>query len=107
MAGVVAGTAAALTSWGEYNGADRKMNRFTNAIVALENHLIWWNSLPAVERNSLSNINRLVIEGESIKMTEVNAWADASRAREEKSETATLSENGGDTKISDNPMFSG
>ena len=107
VAGVVAGTATALTSWGEYNGADRKMNRFTNAIVALENHLIWWNSLPAVEQTSLSNINRLVSEGEEIKMAEVNAWADVSRAREEKSETATLSENGGDTKISDNPMFLG
>jgi hypothetical protein len=84
IAGIVAGVSAALTSWAEYSGADRKINRYTNAVVAIENHLLWWNTLPAVEHNSLTNIKRLVGVGEDIKLAEVSAWADASRQNEKK-----------------------
>ena len=38
-------------------------------------------------------------------MAEVNAWADASRAREDKNETAKLSEQGNETKLYENPML--
>ena len=39
----------------------------------------WWNGLTAVDRTSLVNTNKLVLTGEDDKMSEVNAWADASR----------------------------
>ena len=45
MAGVVSGVAAAITAWQEYGGADRKINRYTNAIASIQNHLLWWDSL--------------------------------------------------------------
>ena len=75
MAGVVSGVAAAITAWQEYGGADRKINRYTNAIASLRNHLLWWDSLTPVDQNSQSNIDRLVGVGEEIKLAEVQSWA--------------------------------
>ena len=60
--------AGALTAWQNNSNADRKVNRYANAVVALENHMQWWDSLPPVDQNSLSNINRLVSVGEGIKL---------------------------------------
>lgn len=37
IAGVVSGFAAAITAWQSENGANRKINRYTNAVVALKN----------------------------------------------------------------------
>ena len=90
-AGAVSAVSAALTSWGAADGADRKINRYTNASVAMENHLLWWNTLPAVEQNSQINIDRLVRTAEDIKLAEANAWADASRAKEKHAEDEQLS----------------
>ena len=36
-AGVVSGVAAAITAWQSESGANRKINRYTNAVVALQN----------------------------------------------------------------------
>ena len=67
--------AAAITAWQEYGGADRKINRYTNAIVALKNHMLWWDSLKTVDRNTRANTSRLVSVGEGIKLSEVHSWA--------------------------------
>ena len=75
VAGVVSGVVAAITAWQEYGGADRKINRYTSAIVSLRNHLLWWDSLTPVDQNSQSNIDRLVSIGEEIKLAEVHSWA--------------------------------
>ena len=75
VAGVVSGVAAAITAWQEYGGADRKINRYTNAIASLRNHMLWWDSLTPVDQNSLANINQLVSVGEEIKLAEVHSWA--------------------------------
>ena len=67
--------AAAITAWQEYGGADRKINRYTNAIVALKNHMLWWDSLKTVDRTRSANTTRLVSVGEGIKLAEVHSWA--------------------------------
>ena len=36
-AGVISGVAAAITAWQSESGANRKINRYTSAIVALRN----------------------------------------------------------------------
>ena len=75
VAGVVSGVAAAVTAWQEFGGADRKINRYTNAIVALKNHMLWWDSLKTVDCNTRANTSRLVSVGEGIKLAEVYSWA--------------------------------
>jgi hypothetical protein len=78
-AGIIAGVSSAITAWQSESGADRKINRYTNAAQALKNHLLWWHGLTPVDQNSQVNINRLVTTSEDIKLSEVNAWADVRR----------------------------
>eukprot|EP01045_Picozoa_sp_COSAG04_P040247 COSAG04_NODE_11671_length_695_cov_0.909396_1_plen_161_part_10 len=47
--GVVSGLAGAITAWHKDSNADRKINRYANAVVALENHMLWWDTLPPVD----------------------------------------------------------
>jgi hypothetical protein len=51
------------------------MNRYTNVIVSIENHLLWWDNLTPVDQSSQENIDRLVNVGEEIKLSEVHSWA--------------------------------
>ena len=44
---------------------------------------MWWDGLTAVDQNLQANINKLVVAAEVTKLTEVNAWADASRQKEQ------------------------
>ena len=73
IAGVVSGFAAAITAWQSESGANRKINRYTNAVMALKDHLVWWNLLTPVDQNSQANISILVIVAEDIKLTVVNS----------------------------------
>jgi hypothetical protein len=47
--------------------------------MALKNHIMWWDSLTPVDKNSPRNINRLVMLGEEIRQSEIGSWSDASR----------------------------
>ena len=47
IAGVISGVSSALTAWQAESSAGRKINRYTNAIVALQNHMLWWDGLTA------------------------------------------------------------
>ena len=57
------------------------MVRHTGVRVSAD--LVWWDGLTAVDQNLQANINRLVGVAEVTKLTEVNAWADASRQKEQ------------------------
>ena len=106
IAGVVSGFAAAITAWQSESGANRKINRYTNAVVALKNHLVWWNLLTPVDQNAQANISTLVTVAEDIKLTEVNSWADASRQKEQL-EADEGGQRGGaaSSAETDNPVF--
>jgi hypothetical protein len=41
VTGIVSGVSAAITAWQSESGANRKINRYTNAVQTLKNHLPW------------------------------------------------------------------
>lgn len=63
----------------------------------------WWNLLTPVDQNSQINITKLVAATEGTKMTEVGAWADASRQKEQISDDPASQMNAS-TKF-ENPML--
>ena len=106
IAGVVSGFAAAITAWQSESGANRKINRYTNAVVALKNHLMWWNLLTPVDQNAQANISNLVTVAEDIKLTEVNSWADASRQKDQLEADVVGQPSGAASSAeTDNPVF--
>ena len=102
VAGIVAGASAGITAWQSESGANRKINRYSIAVVELKNLILWWDSLTPVDQNSQRNINHLVSTGEGIKLSEVIAWADASRRRDH---TAAVQSDEGEEQTTQNPLF--
>ena len=57
---ICATTAAAITSWMEYNNITKKIGRYNGTASGLESLVLWWTSIPAVEKSVISNIDILV-----------------------------------------------
>ena len=83
-----------------------QINRDTNAKLALKNHLMWWNlpsgpELPGQHQPASGCGGRYFI-----KLTEVNAWADASRRKEHVDEGADVGEgaHSAETEMFENPL---
>ena len=74
MALVIASAAAALTSWTEFADNGRKVERYTRAVVELENLVSNWKSLTEVEKASPVTIYHVIFTGESIISDERVAW---------------------------------
>ena len=64
---VVTITALATTSttWMEFIDAQSKLERYTIAVRMMTNLHNWWKNLSAVEKASMENISRLVLETET------------------------------------------
>eukprot|EP00802_Teleaulax_amphioxeia_P017468 Tamp_17625.p1 GENE.Tamp_17625~~Tamp_17625.p1 ORF type:complete len:391 (+),score=57.45 Tamp_17625:1-1173(+) len=71
---VIASAAAALTSWTEFADNGRKVERYTRAVVELENLVSNWKSLTEVEKASPVTIYHVIFTGESIISDERVAW---------------------------------
>ena len=71
---VVTAAAAAFTSWMEFADIGRKVERYTRAVVDIQNLLSSWKSLSDVERSNPHEIAELVRNGESILSNERIAW---------------------------------
>lgn len=73
---VVTITALATTSttWMEFIDAQSKLERYTIAVRLMTNLHNWWKNLSAVEKASMENISRLVLETEMIIADEQSAW---------------------------------
>ena len=63
-----------ITSWAEYSDVPRKTERYTRAIIELENVLSEWNAMSEVEKASTSSISHLVHSAESLISDERVAW---------------------------------
>jgi hypothetical protein len=71
---VIASAAAALTSWTEFADTGRKVERYTRAVVELDNLVSHWKSLTEVDKASPVTIFNVVMTGESIISDERVAW---------------------------------
>jgi len=86
---VIASASAMLTSWTEFADTGRKVERYTRAVVELENLVSRWKSLTEVEKASPVTIYDVVITGESIISNERVAWVStAQKSMKEKEDGA-------------------
>jgi len=81
---ITSALAAAITSWGAYDDLGRRIERYTNAVLAINDLISWWDSLDDVDKASVENITRLIEQGESIINTERLTWLMA--AKEDKNQ---------------------
>lgn len=89
----VTALSGALLSWMEFTDVERKLERYTTVVRSLKKHMSWWDILSSVDRSSIPNLTRLVVEGEEIINGELHAWSSISDAT--KAEPVEESEPGG------------
>lgn len=72
--------ASSLTAWAAFHGTEKKLNRYSKLIDSIANLMLWWRSLPDVERSGQGNIDTLVATAEDLFQEERQAWLSTSNA---------------------------
>ena len=67
-------TASAFTSWAEFSKHGEKTERYTRAIIEIENLISHWKSLSQFERTTQARISHLILAGEAVISNERLAW---------------------------------
>ena len=84
---VSSAAAAAVTSWMSHDELTRRIERYSNAVRAINDLVWWWKSLDDAERANTAQITRLIETGEAILATERLAWIAAARKPSDDSDT--------------------
>lgn len=80
---IVAQASSVQINFSEFNDIKKKLLRYNGIIAALENQILWWNSLTKVEKASQINVNKLVNGVEETIAGEQQAWLAAYIKEEE------------------------
>mmetsp|Transcript_61073 Transcript_61073/g.176971 ORF Transcript_61073/g.176971 Transcript_61073/m.176971 type:complete len:918 (-) Transcript_61073:42-2795(-) len=71
---MVTAFSTALTSWAEFEDYNRKVERYSSAVLDLKNLLSWWKALDDVRRAGKESIDCLVRNSEEIISRERTSW---------------------------------
>jgi hypothetical protein len=64
----------------EFQGTNSKIARYSSTVHALQKVILWWQSLPQIDRSVVVNIDRLVLTCEQLLQREQQAWRSTSQA---------------------------
>ena len=70
----------AFTAYLEFQGTAAKIKRFSLVVHSLGELIVWWDTLPQIDRSIVANIDHLVLSGEEILSREQQAWKSTSSA---------------------------
>ena len=71
---IIAIISTSVSAYMEFHSTDLKLSRYNSTIAALQNLLLWWNSLTKVEKADTRNISHLVLTSEQIHTGELESW---------------------------------
>lgn len=77
---IVTVVTSAVAAYLEYNGIESKINRYSNVIHALQELIMWWETLSPIDHSAVENIDRLVFSAEELLLRERQAWKATSQA---------------------------
>lgn len=86
LTAVIASIAASASAWQEFNGVEKKLDRYSSIASALENMVVWWQSLPDEEKSLLKCAESLVSKTESMVAGERGAWMSDTQTAARKAE---------------------
>ncbi|CAJ1340339.1 unnamed protein product [Effrenium voratum] len=79
---LVVAVAGGFAAWQEFGATGKKLQRYATAIDTLSSLILWWQSLPPVDKADTRNIEHLVNAAEATVASEHTAWlSDALKAQ--------------------------
>jgi hypothetical protein len=73
-AAIISAFALAISALMEFQGTNSKLTRYSGTVHSLQQLIIWWQTLPVIERSNVYNIDRLITTTESILQMEQQSW---------------------------------
>jgi hypothetical protein len=86
---------AAVTAFIEFHGTNNKIDRYSYTVHSLQELIIWWETLPQIDRSVVWNIDRLICSAEDLIQREQQAWKSTSQAVKMLQKTAKSMKNDG------------
>jgi len=71
---------AGITAWLEFSGVSSKITRYSATVNGLQELILWWQTLPQIDKSSVENIDKLVMSCEDLLQKEQNAWKATSQS---------------------------
>lgn len=79
-AAIISITSSAITAYLEFNGTNTKITRYSATVNGLQELILWWDTLPSIDKSAVQNIDRLVMSCEEILQREQQAWRSTNSA---------------------------
>jgi hypothetical protein len=70
---------SSITAYLEFHGTNRKISRYSSISHSLQNVIVWWDTLPQIDRALVANIDKLVGTCEDLIQREREAWKSTSQ----------------------------
>lgn len=64
----------------DFNGYEKKIERYNYMINNLNENLVWWMSLNRTEKNNREQVCRLILDSENLIVEEIRKWLATSQA---------------------------
>lgn len=81
---------SAISGFLEFDGTVSKVQRYSTTISALNQTILWWQTLPQIETSATANVDHLIVTCEDILLREQQAWKSTTQAVKVLSKTVGL-----------------
>ena len=69
-----------VVAYTEFKGTNSKLSRYSSTVHSLQELLMWWETLPQIDRSVVANVDYLVLTCEELLLKEQQAWRSSSQA---------------------------
>lgn len=69
-----------MVAYTEFKGNNSKLSRYSSTVHSLQELLMWWETLPQIDRSVVANVDYLVQTCEDMLLKEQQAWRSTSQA---------------------------
>lgn len=73
-AGIVSIVSGAITAYLEFSGTNSKISRYSFTVHALQKLILWWQTLPSIDKSVVANIDYLVVTCEELLQVSTEAY---------------------------------
>jgi len=69
-----------ISAFMEFNGTSSKITRYSAVVNSLQELILWWQTLPQIDKSAVQNIDKLVVTCEDLLQKEMSSWQGASQS---------------------------
>ena len=76
---IITVTTTCVSAYLEFHGTNKKIARYSTNVHSLQSLIVWWETLPSIDRLLIGNIDKLVLTCENLLKKEQESWKSTSQ----------------------------